>query len=45
MLKYIMAVTNLVDNNINNLEGQIAQEHQSKGANIINAVLSGNIFN
>lgn len=45
MLKYIMSVTNLVDNTANNLEGQVAQEYQSKGANIINSVLSGNIFN
>jgi hypothetical protein len=43
LLKYFNTVASLVDNTANNLDGQLAQENQSRGARLMNAVLSGNI--
>lgn len=43
LAKYFNTVASLVDNSANNLDGQLAQENQSRGARLINAVLSGNI--
>jgi len=44
--KYLKAVCGLVEKKsepATHLEGQLAQENQSRGAKIINAVMSGNI--
>ena len=43
LVKYFNTVASLVDNTANNLDGQLAHENQSRGARLINAVLSGNI--
>lgn len=47
VMRYITAVTALSDSekNSNNLEGQAAARGQSRGARIMNAVLSGNLMN
>lgn len=45
LYKYYISVTGLADNAQNNLEGQLAQDYMSRGAVMINSVLSGNIFN